>query len=368
MYQAAAKHKIERSDFFWLAYLVFFFIEPISRKSPLLWVETLVSVAIFVGLYTKFLQGGTQQFRVLLLVLMYLLGALNFPHNGGAVAFFIYVAALLPFGVCSAPWVIAGLVLDALLMSGQAYLLHANLYGWMSTTFFIVVVGGTNIFFAQKERADRKLHMAQEEIEALAAVAERERIARDLHDVLGHTLSVIVLKAELAGRLLDAGSEMSAARARTEIGDVERAARTALTEVREAIGGYRSKGLLAEIEAARRTLEAAGVALDSDAVAAKTAGLSASEETVLALALREAVTNIVRHAQATECTLRFVSDHGHRRLVVEDNGPNTVLHEGNGLRGMRERVEALGGHMELDRGRGTRLQIELPLTPQGAAS
>jgi two-component system sensor histidine kinase DesK len=203
-------------------------------------------------------------------------------------------------------------------------------------------------------------------------MAERERIARDLHDVLGHTLSLIVVKSELAKRLLTTDP----ARAATEIADVERTARTALAEVREAIGGYRSRGLAAEIETARRTLDAAGVTLilaDTTGAPPTTAAsswvgegantatnLTPHEETALALALREAVTNIVRHARATTCTLRFLSEHGTRRLIVEDNGATPITREGNGLRGMRERIESLGGHLALEHDRGTRLQITLP--------
>jgi two-component system sensor histidine kinase DesK len=196
---------------------------------------------------------------------------------------------------------------------------------------------------------------------ALAALAERERIARDLHDVLGHTLSVIVLKAELAGRLI----ALDPGRATTEIADVERISRTALAEVREAIGGYRARGLAAEIDAARLTLDAAGVTLIAESSQAPPAALNPQEETALALALREAVTNIVRHSQATTCKLRFVTESGQRRLVVEDDGQHHVAREGNGLRGMRERIESLGGQFSMERGidhnRGTRLTIELPL-------
>src|ERR1700710_1009280 len=120
-----------------------------------------------------------------------------------------------------------------------------------------MVVGTSNIFIAQRKRTDHKLRRAHDEIEQLAALAERERIARDLHDVLGHTLSVIVLKAELAGRLMERDPQRAAA----EIADVERTARTALSEVREAIGGYRTQGLAAEMSLARRALDAAGVVL-----------------------------------------------------------------------------------------------------------
>lgn len=362
------KQKIDRTDFFWLAYLIFFLIEPLARRSFSLWIESLAFLAVFLGLYFSFLRTSSPRIRVALVIGMYVLGALAYPHNGGAVAFFIYAAAMLPFAISSARWVVTALIVDALLSSAEGLKLHANPYNLLSCVFFILVVGGSNIFFAQKERADCKLRMAHEEIEALAAVAERERIARDLHDVLGHTLTVIMMKAELAGRLLDAANASGTERARSEIGDVERTARTALAEVREAIGGYRCKGLAAEIENARRTLGAAGVTLVSQAVDADTLGLSAPEETVLALALREAVTNIVRHARATTCHLRFASENGHRRLIVEDDGQHAIAREGNGLRGMRERVEALGGHLQLEREHGTRLLIELPLAAEGAAS
>jgi two-component system sensor histidine kinase DesK len=185
-------------------------------------------------------------------------------------------------------------------------------------------------------------------------VAERERIARDLHDVLGHTLSVIVLKAELAGRLLGKDN----ARAASEIADVEKTARTALAEVREAIGGYRTKGLQAEVEQARRTLDAAGVLLECGDTPPQ---MAASEETVLSLAVREAVTNIVRHAGATLCTMQFAeSGDGFRALIVADNGRGAGGGEGNGLRGMRERVQALGGRFRVESSSGTRVVIELP--------
>jgi signal transduction histidine kinase len=138
------------------------------------------------------------------------------------------------------------------------------------------------------------------------------------------------------------------ARATAEIADVEKTARTALAEIREAIGGYRSRGLAAEIEAARHTLDAAGVELISEG-SPSTGSLSPQEETALALALREAVTNIVRHAHANTCRLRFYNESGMRRFVIEDDGPRTVVTEGNGLRGMRQRIESLGGRFTLER-------------------
>jgi two-component system, NarL family, sensor histidine kinase DesK len=219
-------------------------------------------------------------------------------------------------------------------------------------------VGMGNFFIAQQKRADYKLNMAHSEIEQLAALAERERIARDLHDVLGHTLSVIVLKAELAGRLMERDSQ----RAAQEIADVEKTARTALADVRQAIGGYRSQGLPAEMELARNTLQAAGVALACESPLPK---LNAAEETVLCLSVREAVTNIVRHAHASECRVGFATtSDGFHSVVIEDNGSHPVQQEGNGLRGMRERVQALGGRFSIDNHQGTTLLIELPIGPR----
>lgn len=363
------RSRMDRGDLFWLAYLVFFFLDPLFRRSLVFWLECLGFAAIFVALYVALFKLRQVELRVACVVGMYLLGAITYPINSGAITFFIYAAALLPFVVRSTKAVLICFVVEALLVVSEGWLLyrgphHLSLWSSASALFFITVVGGSNIFFAQKQRADCKLRMAQEEIEALAAVAERERIARDLHDVLGHTLSVIVLKAELAGRLLARGEDTS--RAAQEIADVERTARSALAEVRETIGGYRARGLAAEMDAARNALTAAGVRFEVEG-APRAGTLRPAEETVLALALREAVTNVVRHAQARTCRLRFTVLDGRHSLAIEDDGEHTAMYEGNGLRGMRERVESLGGTFQLEREHGTRLLIELPAGARSAS-
>jgi two-component system sensor histidine kinase DesK len=283
----------------------------------------------------------------------------SFPINSGSSSFFIYSAAFLPFVVASVPIFVTILIAQALGLVVEGLLLHINPIALTLTAFLMGIVGVSNAFIARQKRADTKLRMAHEEIEQLAAVAERERIARDLHDVLGHTLSVIVLKAELAGRLIERDPQ----RAAQEIADVEKTARTALSEVRQAIGGYRSQGLPAEMELARSTLQAAGVALSCETPLPP---LHATEETVLCLAVREAVTNIVRHAQATHCRIGFnTSGDGYHSLLITDDGTHPKLqevHEGNGLRGMRERVQSLGGRLSISTGPGVTLLIELPQT------
>jgi two-component system sensor histidine kinase DesK len=195
--------------------------------------------------------------------------------------------------------------------------------------------------------------MAQEEVERLAKTAERERIARYLHDLLGHTLSLITLKSELAGKLIEDDPE----RAGREIREVERISREALREVRTAVAGYRSAGIAEELERTRLALEAADVQLEYFAAPVE---LQPAQETVLALALREAVTNVIRHAAARTCRVALEQTAVEVRLEVRDDGRGGSAPEGIGLASMRERVEALGGRLERPAGNGTSLRIVLP--------
>lgn len=341
-------------DFIWLLYSIFFLIAPIQLHQRRVWLEFAAFYAVFLALYASIIFAGRRG-KLVSIVLMAVLGVAYYPLNNGSFGTFIYAAAFLPFVIESLAVCITGFAAICITLAAEGILLHTSPWTWGIGAVVTLVVGGTNIFMAQKVRANCKLQMAHEEIEQLAKVAERERIARDLHDVLGHTLSVIVLKSELAGRLI-AGDPQ---RASAEIGDVEQIARKALSEVRDAISGYRSEGLAAEIKRAQSTLDAAGVTLICDAQPLQ---LSPTEETVMSLVLREAVTNVVRHAQASRCAMRFVTQDGKTSLVVEDDGRGGICEEGNGLRGMRERIEALGGRFAVEGTSGTRLTIELPRT------
>jgi two-component system sensor histidine kinase DesK len=286
---------------------------------------------------------------------MMLLGLLFQPINQGSCTFFIFAAAMLPFCVETQIVAFAGLGAIGTIGAIDGILFHVAGWTLFYSSLFPVIIGVGNTFFAERNRMNRKLRKANEEIENLAKVAERERIARDLHDVLGHTLSVITLKSELAGKLLDRDPQ----RAGKEIREVEQISRQALSDVRDAIRGYRSLGLVAELAQAKSTLETAGLTVQCDA--ATTVRLPAVQESVLSLAVREAVTNVVRHAQARTCRMRLEQQNGSCRLEIHDDGCGTSNGEGNGLRGMRERVEMLGGTLDRSTEAGTTLTVTLPL-------
>ncbi|MFG1878878.1 sensor histidine kinase [Sphaerisporangium sp. NPDC049003] len=208
-----------------------------------------------------------------------------------------------------------------------------------------------------------ELHRAQGEVARLAAGEERLRIARDLHDLLGHSLSLIVLKSELAGRLSEQGSP----RAAEEIRDIESVARLALQEVREAVTGYRQRGLPEEIDNARAALDAAGMAA---VVRMSGTPLPDALDGLLGWAVREGVTNVVRHARADRCEIIVSYEDGAATLEIADNGPHAGPYEaGSGLCGLAERVEAAGGSVDAGSrpGGGFRLRVLVPVAVESRA-
>ena len=341
----------------WWLYLGFFFIQPVvEHASRRRWSFDVLGAAIFLVLYFGIFL--LERPRPLVHVGgMLLLGVSFLPYNTGGCTFFIFAAAMVPFMVSTQTRAIAGLGVIAAVAAIEGFLLRVSGWELFWAAVFPMFIGAGNIFFAERNRMNCRLRKANEEIENLAKVAERERIARDLHDVLGHTLSVITLKSELAGKLIDRDPQ----RAGKEIREVEQISRQALTDVRDAIRGYRSQGLVAELAQAKSTLETAGLTVQCDA--ATTVKLPAVQESVLSLAVREAVTNVVRHAQARTCRMRLEQQNGSCRLEIQDDGCGSANGEGNGLRGMRERVEMLGGTLNRSTEAGTTLIITLPLKP-----
>ena len=352
------------TKYVWLIFLPAFFVQPVVHgASALAWVAHIAAAAAFVWLYLRG-QWVTGRALIPVVVVPLVFGIAFSPVNPGAYIFFTYAASFAArFERTShAAACIAGITAIGL---GVAFGIDAPLYYWLGHGVFTPLIGAVNLHFAQVGRANEKLYAANEEIEHLAAVAERERIARDLHDVLGHTLSLIVLKAELASKLAD----RDPSRAAQEIRDVEVVSRQALKDVREAIRGYRPS-LADELARARTLLDTAriGATIETTLDAADLKTRDGAEE-VMALALREAVTNVVRHSGASQATIRTWHESPTRRAILEvaDDGRGAKRPEGAGLRGMRERVEAVDGYVTSTSHSGMRLTVAIPLEPVASA-
>jgi two-component system sensor histidine kinase DesK len=229
-----------------------------------------------------------------------------------------------------------------------------------SAGFSIPIVSLAMFGFFAVIKANRELLEARIEVARLASENERNRIARDLHDLLGHSLTTITIKAGLARRL----SVRDPDRAATEIGEVEELARRSLADVRAAVSSYREVSLAGELATGRELLRAAGI----DAHLPTATDVVAPEYQVLfGWVIREGLTNVVRHAGATRCTITF----DRTSVEIVDDGIGSGGPAGNGLTGLRERVTAGGGVVEAGKlsPSGWRLRVDMPasgISPAGS--
>jgi two-component system sensor histidine kinase DesK len=339
----------------WLIYIVPFALTPLmdaKQNNAAGYALYGAGLIVFLALYFRshWVRGRE---LVLVACATLVLGVAFWPVSLGAGALFIYAAGMLA-QLDSTRWAVRGVIGTAVITALEAVIVRHDIISSSWPVVFVLIVGGINTHYSQVGRANARLRLAHDEIEHIAKLAERERIARDLHDVLGHTLSLVILKSELASKLAERDPE----RSREEIRDVERIAREALAEVRAAVSGYRTSGLDAEVQRARTTLSAAGVRLDTDIATRK---LPPAQEAVLCLALREAITNVVRHAGARSCRLTVACGDATCTLSIADDGRGGSAPFGSGLSGMRERVDVLGGTLTRTGHNGTTLTVTLPI-------
>lgn len=288
------------------------------------------------------------------LLLLLAVGVASIPGTGGDwLATLVYVAAaavfLLPFREALATVVLCAVT---------PVLASRLVPGWEaeSTIVFAVLLASFAMFGVSRlAQRNSELQAAQQEIHRLAVAEERARAARDLHDILGHSLTVVAIKAELAGRLIEVDRDRAAA----EIADVEGLARAALADVRQTVGAYREVTLAGELAGARSALAAAGIAAD---LPADVPALPAERDRLFGWAVREGVTNVVRHSGARCCAIRVHPD----RVEVSDDGrgPSTPDGSGHGLVGLRERARRLDAAVSVGRradGSGFLLRVHAPV-------
>ncbi|WP_112267776.1 sensor histidine kinase [Lentzea terrae] len=317
------------------------------------WVLVAGVVAAFVPMYVLAWQRPSLV-RWRCTVPTVVLGALVTPFNTGAAVLFVYAAAFAGLSESrrlAMRWFVGLSALICLFTVVSVVEMPYRLWGLLPSLIFLWLIGILQVEWAEREREAAELRIRNVRIEHLATLAERERIARDLHDLLGHTLTAIIVRAQLVAA--------DPTRVHEEAAEIERTARAALGEIRDAVTGWRSASLETELESARATLTSLGVDVvvrqDPDLV------IVGSTEHELALALREAVTNVARHASATTCHIGVEARDGELRLVVADDGVGSDAQEGNGLTGMRERIAALGGLVRRTGSAGTTVTIAVPL-------
>lgn len=320
-----------------------------SAPAGLLVVGLGYAVSYLLALYFGPLYGPRA--RILMIGWLYLTGT-AFPLVTGDPSDLALLGFAMAAGIILLPlrWgALLGLLTTAALMA--ATLAVDGAVDWRDTFVLLMLTAGM-VTVTQLIRTVNLLRAARDEIRGLAVAEERARVARDLHDVLGHSLTTITVKTGLARRLLESGAEP--ARALAEVGDAERLSRQALAEIRATVSGYRRGSLVTELAGAQEALRAAGI----DAVLPQAVDEVAAElREPFAYVLREGVTNVIRHSGATRCEVRL----GPRSLEIRDDGrPAAGVSAGSGLAGLAERMAAVGGLLTAEPlpGKGFRLYAE----------
>ncbi len=345
----------------WLAFFIYplaaFLTDRFSTDTRTYGLLLLLALGlIWAWFWTRIIAGPDRRFMVPAIVaatLILIVFTLRTPPQYGSL--FLYAVIM---GGVAFPWrrgVAAVVILSVLaaaieLARGESV---TNSTGQLLNDLLVGIAAVAGCLLVE---ANQQLGQAREQIARLAVGEERLRFARDLHDLLGHSLSVIALKSELAGRLIKNTPGLAA----HEIEDIEKVSRDALREVREAVTGYRQPTLAAELAGAHEALTAAGIGyhVDQDHVP-----LPPAVEAVLAWTVREGVTNVMRHSQAKRCSVRIINKDGYATAEVIDDGRGGTPGAGSGLRGLEERVRERGGTLTAEAlpHEGFRLRVRLPL-------
>jgi two-component system sensor histidine kinase DesK len=276
----------------------------------------------------------------------------------GANIFFVYAAAFSG-EFYNKRKALLSLILVLVFTTLFAVITDKSSYFWIPAIFMSITLGLLNIHHSEVLKKNKALKQSQEETQHLAKIAERERISRDLHDLLGHSLSVITLKSELTGKMIDKG--LSLDKIKREIKAVEELSRKTLAQVRDAVKGYNVATIKGELLQVRVATEAAKIEL---LASIEVKSLLTSVESELALIIREAITNVIRHADTKKVWIELKQVANHLTLTISDQGQMSTKKEQSGMQNMRTRIVHLGGKMEVENVPNTQLKFTLPMTDQ----
>jgi two-component system, NarL family, sensor histidine kinase DesK len=372
----------------WLIYLISPVIDLFHHGGALWIAGGLVIVVAFCAIYMPLLmyhEDRPELAKAGLVTIAVLAALACVIYGSGWTPMWIYVSAAS--GMVLAAVASRQVALLGVLFVGACYLFfcwisHYGLGNTLAVLLPVVLIGVAMIGFRLQLTLMHELAQARGTVAKLAANEERLRLARDMHDLTGQSLSMITLKSELAAKRLAKLPDSAERNAvLTELGDIGRVSRQTLHDIREAVSGYRRPTLAIEIITARNALEAAGIGLDDDAELTLRSGtFDPDTEAVLAWCLREAVTNVVRHSGARHCRIRLTERPGELSLEVTDDGrgvpgqdPDSPAAQdpddpkrlrGSGLRGVSERLATVGGSLSLGpaaNGHGFRLAATVPV-------
>ncbi len=314
-------------------------------------VVTAHTILMFLFFHVYWLKGYWVTIHV---VTMVILAVFVSFFSVSCIGFFAYAAA-----ACSAfrkrlsvLFLLLTVVISYLLV---AYLQAHSVYVLLVGLFFTLINGINFDVQFRHFLKNRNIKQSQNEVRNLAQVDERERIARDLHDVLGNSLTSITLKAELAERLMDVNLE----EAKIQIKHIQEISREALGQVRETVTEYKANTIENELSHARIALQSKDISLKCEI---EPLIMPTLVESVFSMVVREAVTNILRHSEANRCTIRLEKNQGYLALKIVDNGASTgEVVFGNGLKGMKERINTLGGWLEVEMKAGLRICVSFAM-------
>ncbi|MBP8118635.1 sensor histidine kinase [Shewanella sp. SM20] len=280
------------------------------------------------------------------------------PINPGSISLFTFAAFFIGFFYPLRTCLLAIAALIGLLFAlNEIY--HFNSYYFpLYGSGLVLGVGMFGVAERRRYRHKLKEQQSAQEITTLATMLERERIARDLHDIMGHSLSSIALKAELAEKLIAKQEYELASTQLTELGQI---ARESLSQIRHTVSDYKHKGLESCVTQLCKSLRDKGLSVELSGELPK---LGATTESQLSLILTELINNILRHSGASECSIHFSKQSDRLLLEVKDNAVAKPFIEGNGLTGIRERLDSLGGSLSYNLEQGYTFTVSLPL--QGA--
>ncbi len=343
------------APYIWLVYLGIFFMSLIAYH-PIEYSYVYATIGLFAFLIVYFngYWASTEQIKWNIFGIL-LIGSLLAILTLGASVFFVYASAFC-CRLSTPKKAFVGLIVIVVWIGVYSWFYSLSSFFYVPAILFSVMIGGINIYQHNIDLKRQELILSQQEVKHLAKISERERIARDLHDLIGHTFSVITLKAELAGKLIDKEKDKS----KSEIKQIENISREALKQIREVVTGYRTSDLNSELAHAKYVLQSNDINFEYCFDKVEFDDVTNKE---LAIILKELVTNILKHSQASKVECKISQINNEIILTLEDNGNGFDANakvNGFGLKGIKERIDKLNGQISIVNEQGSKFIISIP--------